>query len=53
MKENKPSIYNSVYTKENLPEMCQECVHYGDDVCEACLEDYYEKKLKDDRTSNS
>lgn len=53
MQENKTLIYTSVYTKETLPEMCQDCVHYGDKVCKSCFKDYNEKKLKNDRTSNS
>ena len=53
MKENKPSLYTAVYTKETLPNMCKTCVQYGDHVCEACLKEYNEKRKENDRTSNN
>ena len=53
MKENKQFSYTSANTKETLPEMCSNCTHYSDKVCEACLKDYYEKQKNNDRTSTS
>ena len=53
MEKDKPFSYTLVNTKETLPEMCSNCTHYSDKVCEACLKDYYEKQKYNDRTSIS